>query len=84
VGLIDCHEINSLMSKSCGGVGFRTLHAINLATLEKKDWTHLTNLNGLIIHLYKAKYFSQSIFWSLIPVIIQIMLGAVFSYLNFS
>ena len=44
-------------SKAQGGVGFRNLHAFNLAMLSKQAWRILNNPNSLVSRMYKARYF---------------------------
>ena len=52
------------LSKSKGGMGFKNLHAYNLAMLVKQGWRLIVNLNSLIARLYKALYFSTGNFLS--------------------
>ncbi|XP_065623699.1 uncharacterized protein LOC136065014 [Quercus suber] len=47
-------------SKFEGGMGFRNLHAFNLAMLAKQAWRILNNPNSIISRIYKAKYFPSS------------------------
>lgn len=49
--------------KEHGGLGFRDLHAFNLALLAKQGWRILENPSSLIAPIYKARYFPQSSFW---------------------
>lgn len=44
-------------SKLFGGMGFRNLHAFNLALLAKQGWRILTSPNSLVAQVYEAKYF---------------------------
>ena len=43
-------------------MGFRNLHAFNLAMLAKEGWRLLTRLDSLISRIYKARYFLFSDF----------------------
>ena len=47
-------------SKAQGGMGFRNLHAFNLAMLAKQAWRLLTRIDSLISRIYKARYFPFS------------------------
>ena len=47
-------------SKSQGGMGFRNLHAFNLAMLAKQAWRLFTRPDSLISRIYKARYFPFS------------------------
>lgn len=49
--------------KERGGLGFRDLHAFNLALLAKQGWRVLENPESLISRMYKARYFPNSTFW---------------------
>lgn len=50
------------LSKEEGGMGFKNLHAYNLAMLAKQGWRLVTNPNSLIARLYKAVYFPDGTF----------------------
>lgn len=50
------------LSKAEGGMGFKNLHAYNLAMLAKQGWRLLTNPSSLIARLYKAVYFPDGNF----------------------
>nr|XP_028965078.1 uncharacterized protein LOC114827439 [Malus domestica] len=43
--------------KSEGGLGFKDLYAFNLALLAKQGWRIIQQLNSLVAHLFKARYF---------------------------
>ncbi|XP_062028661.1 uncharacterized protein LOC133744595 [Rosa rugosa] len=49
-------------SKEEGGMGFRDLHAHNLALLAKQGWRLLRNPGTLVSRLFKARYFPGSSF----------------------
>ncbi|XP_024177965.2 uncharacterized protein LOC112183883 [Rosa chinensis] len=49
-------------SKEEGGMGFRDLHAHNLALLAKQGWRLLRNPGTLVSRLFKAIYFPDSSF----------------------
>ncbi|KAL6130623.1 hypothetical protein ACLB2K_069002 [Fragaria x ananassa] len=51
-------------SKEEGGMGFRDLHAHNLALLSKQGWRLVKIPSSLLGRLYKARYFPNSDFWS--------------------
>lgn len=48
------------MSKSKGGLGFRSLYGFNIGLLGKYCWSFMQNPNTLVARLYKAKYFLNS------------------------
>jgi hypothetical protein len=52
------------MHKNDGGMGFKGLHAFNLAMLGKQGWRILTNPDFLISKLYKARYFPNDDFFN--------------------
>lgn len=43
------------LPKERGGLGFRDLHAFNLALLSKKGWRIMENPTSLIARIYKAR-----------------------------
>jgi hypothetical protein len=49
-----------IQPKSQGGMGFRDLHAFNLAMIAKQGWNMMTKPNSLVARLYKARYFPNS------------------------
>jgi hypothetical protein len=49
--------------KSQGRMGFRDLHAFNLAMIAKQRWNILTKPHTLVAKLYKARYFLNSSFF---------------------
>ena len=48
--------------KNFGGIGFRDLHAFNLAMLAKQGWNMLVNPDALVSKILKAKYFLRGTF----------------------
>jgi hypothetical protein len=46
--------------KAQGGMGFRDLHAFNLAMIAKQGWNIMTKPHTLVAKLYKARYFPNS------------------------
>lgn len=51
-------------SKNLGGLGFRDIHAFNLAFLAKQGWRLLQGGSTLFQKLFTAKYFPNSSFWN--------------------
>ena len=49
-------------SKQKGGMGFRDLHAFNLAMLSKQAWRLTQDINSLFYKVYKARYFPNCSF----------------------
>jgi hypothetical protein len=49
--------------KAQGGMGFRDLHAFNLAMIAKQGWNILTKPHSLVAKIYKARYFPKSSFF---------------------
>ncbi|XP_024190017.1 uncharacterized protein LOC112193983 [Rosa chinensis] len=47
-----------------GEMGFRDLHAYNLALLSKQGWRLIHNPGSLLARLYQARYFPNGDFWS--------------------
>lgn len=45
-------------------MGFRDLHAHNMALLAKQAWRLISEPHSLIAHIYQAKYFPSGDFWS--------------------
>jgi hypothetical protein len=43
--------------KKLGGMGFRHLHAFNLAMLAKQSWRLISNLDSLCAQILRAKYY---------------------------
>ena len=48
--------------KKMGGLGFRDLHAFNLALLAKKSWKLVQKTDSPFYRIYKARYFPNSTF----------------------
>ncbi|KAK4407962.1 hypothetical protein Sango_0377200 [Sesamum angolense] len=49
-------------SKKAGGIGFRNLHAFNLAMLAKQSWRVLKKAELLVSRIFKARYFPHDNF----------------------
>ncbi|CAN1744284.1 Putative ribonuclease H protein At1g65750 [Linum perenne] len=50
--------------KEDGGMGFKDLHAFNLAMVGKQGWKFMTEPNALVTKIFKAKYFPRGDFLS--------------------
>lgn len=50
------------LTKAEGGMGFKNLHAYNLAMLAKQGWRLVSNPHSLIARLYKSIYFPDGNF----------------------
>lgn len=50
------------MNKELGDMGFRQLHAFNLAMLGKQCWRLLANQDTMVSKVLKTKYFLQGNF----------------------
>ena len=48
--------------KNNGGMGFRDIHAFNLAMLAKQAWRLIKHTHSLFYKVYKARYFPNSSF----------------------
>ncbi|KAH9752558.1 putative reverse transcriptase/RNA-dependent DNA polymerase [Citrus sinensis] len=46
--------------KTTGGIGFKNLHAFNVAMLGKQVWKLLTNPESLLGQIFKARYFPRT------------------------
>ncbi|XP_019153836.1 PREDICTED: uncharacterized protein LOC109150382 [Ipomoea nil] len=49
--------------KKYGGLGFKELHAFNLAMLGKQAWRLLTKPESLVSRIYKARYYPKGTFF---------------------
>ncbi|XP_019183638.1 PREDICTED: uncharacterized protein LOC109178457 [Ipomoea nil] len=49
--------------KKYGGLGFKDLHAFNIAMLGKQAWRMLTKPDSLVARVYKARYFPKGTFF---------------------
>ncbi|XP_019155488.1 PREDICTED: uncharacterized protein LOC109152296 [Ipomoea nil] len=49
--------------KKYGGLGFKDLHAFNLAMLGKQGWRILTQPQSLVSRVYKARYYPTNSFY---------------------
>jgi hypothetical protein len=52
-----------IQPKAQGGMGFRDLHAFNLAMIAKQGWNIMTKPHTLVARIYKARYFPNSSFF---------------------
>ncbi|CAN1794473.1 Putative ribonuclease H protein At1g65750 [Linum perenne] len=52
------------VKKRDGGIGFKDLHAFNLAMVGKQGWKLMTNKDALVTKIFKAKYFPKVDFLS--------------------
>lgn len=50
------------VSKTCGGLGFKSLRNFNVAMLAKQGWRLVTNVDSLATRVMRAKYFPDSDF----------------------
>ena len=50
------------MKKEFGGIGFKHIHAFNLAMLGKQGWSLFSNQDTMIFKVFKAKYFPNKDF----------------------
>jgi hypothetical protein len=73
------------LPKAHGGLGFRDLHAFNLAMIAKQGWNMLTKPQTLVARIYKARCTFQLPLFSMQKLaIIRVMLGGVFGKLGLS
>ncbi|XP_019200076.1 PREDICTED: uncharacterized protein LOC109193678 [Ipomoea nil] len=49
--------------KKYGGLGFKELHAFNIAMLGKQAWRFLTKPDSLVSRVYKARYYPKGTFY---------------------
>lgn len=54
---------NLCLTKAEGGMGFKNLHAYNLALLAKQGWRLVTKPDSLVARIFKARYYPNSSFW---------------------
>lgn len=64
--------------KVFGGMGFKSLKAFNMATVDKKTWKLVSNLESFITRSLKAKYFHRNIIMELFDAIISVIFDEVF------
>lgn len=50
--------------KSEGGLGFRNLHDVNIALIEKQGWRLITKPDNLVNRIFKARYYLNATFLS--------------------
>lgn len=51
---------NISMSKTKGGLGFRSLYGFNIALLGKHYWNFMNNPQSLVSRVFKARYFPDT------------------------
>ncbi|XP_019199085.1 PREDICTED: uncharacterized protein LOC109192838 [Ipomoea nil] len=49
--------------KKYGGLGFKELHAFNIAMLGKQAWRLLTKPDSLVSRVYRARYYPRGTFY---------------------
>lgn len=50
------------MSKTKGGLGFKSLYGFNIALIGKFCWNFIRNPRSLVARVYKARYFPTTNF----------------------